>query len=168
MLRIIIIFLLISFTNLISQENFQMPSIKLKTLTGEAFNTKDFNNDGKPFIINFWATWCKSCIQELTTLSELYPEWQKEFGIKIYAISLDDTRSSKRVAPLVKGKKWQFEVLIDENSDFKRAMNINNPPHTLLFNGKGELVWQHNGYAPGDENILLEQIRKILKNETEK
>jgi hypothetical protein len=55
--------------------------------------------------------------------------------------------------------------MLDENSDFKRAMNVNNPPHTFLFNGKGELVLQHNGYAQGDENNLYDEIKKLIAKE---
>lgn len=145
-----------------------VPSVKIKDIKGENIDTKNFNNNGKPFVINFWATWCKPCVMELNTIAELYPEWQKATGVKIYAISVDDTRGSKRVAPYVTSHKWAFEVLLDENSDFKRAMNVNNPPHTFLYNGKGELVWQHNGFAAGDEDELFKQIKKVLEDDSKK
>lgn len=140
----------------------KIPSVKIKNLKGETVNTADFNNDGKPFVISFWATWCKPCLTEMETMSEIYADWQEKTGIKIFAVSIDDSRNSKRVAPFVKGKNWPFDVYLDENSDFKRALNVNNPPHTFLCNGKGEIVWQHNGFAPGDEDELLKQIQSLL------
>ncbi|HPI20088.1 MAG TPA: TlpA disulfide reductase family protein [Candidatus Kapabacteria bacterium] len=146
----------------ISQDVKTIPSASIKNLKNETIDTKTFNNEGKPFVINFWATWCKPCIMELNAISEVYEEWQKETGIKIFAISVDDSRSSKKVAPFVKSRNWKYDSYLDENSDFKRAMNVNNPPHTFLYNGKGELVWQHNGYAPGDEEELYKQIKKLL------
>ncbi len=133
---------------------------KIKNLKGETVNTAELSNNGKPFVVSFWATWCKPCISEMKAINEVYPDWQEQTGVKIFAIAIDDSKSSKNVAPFVKGRKITFDVLLDENSDFKRAMNVNNPPHTFLFNGKGELVWQHTGYAPGDEEELLEQIKK--------
>ena len=99
---------------------------------------------------------------ELNAINEVYEDWQTETGVKIFAISVDDSRSSKKVAPFVKSRNWKYDSYLDENSDFKRAMNVNNPPHTFLYNGKGELVWQHNGYAPGDEEELYKQIKKLL------
>ena len=140
-----------------------LPSVKVKNLKGQMIDTKTFNNDGKPFIINFWATWCKPCLTELKNINEVYEDWQDETGVKIIAISVDDTRNSRKVAPLVRGKGWSYEVYLDENSAFKRAMNVNNPPHTFLVNGKGKIVWQHNGYAPGDEEILYEELLKLLE-----
>jgi cytochrome c biogenesis protein CcmG, thiol:disulfide interchange protein DsbE len=165
---IIILTILFTYSIYSEETNNSLPSVKLKNLLGETIDTKAFSNEGKPFIINFWATWCKSCILELSSINDVYEDWQKETGVKIFAISIDDSRNSKRVAPFVKGRKWNYDVYIDENSDFKRAMNVNNPPHTFLCNGKGEIVWQHNGYAPGDEEELINQVRKIIADEKNK
>jgi peroxiredoxin len=138
-----------------------IPSVAIKTLKGESFNTSSISNDGKPVVISFWATWCKPCIEELNNISEVYPEWQKETGVKIYAVSIDDARTTQRVAPFVNGKKWSYDVLLDPNSDFKRTMNVNMPPHTFLVNGKGEIVWQHVGYVDGNEEELYEEVKKV-------
>ena len=146
-----------------SQNAKVVPSVKIKNLQGEVVGTETLSNDGKPFIINFWATWCKPCLLELSALNDIYPDWQKETGVKIYCISIDDSRNSKKVAPFVKGRNWLFDVFLDENSDFKRAMNVTNPPHSFLYNGKGELVWEHNGYSAGDEEILYNEILKLVK-----
>ncbi len=141
-----------------------VPSVKLKDTKGKPFDTKNMTNDGKPYIINFWATWCKPCIQELVNINETYTQWQKESGIKIYAVSIDDSRNSKRVAPFVNGRGWNYEVLLDVNSDLKRAMNVNNPPHTFLVDGKGNIVWEHNGYAQGDEKTLYKKYKELLES----
>lgn len=142
-----------------------LSNVKVKNLKGENVETKTFSNDGKPMVINFWATWCKPCILELNNIHDVYEKWQNETGVKIIAISIDDVRSSKKVAPFVKGRNWKYEVYLDENGDFRRAMNVNNPPHSFLLNSKGEIVWEHNGYAPGDEEILYEQIKNLLLTE---
>jgi peroxiredoxin len=138
-----------------------VPSVTIKTLKGESFNTASIANDDKPFIISFWATWCKPCIEEMTNISEVYPVWQQETGVKIFAVSIDDARTTQRVAPFVNGKKWSYEFLLDPNSDFKRALNVNMPPHTFLVNGKGEIVWQHVGYIDGNEDELYEELKKL-------
>ena len=137
-----------------------IPSATVQTIEGKKVDTKTFNNDGKPFIINFWATWCAPCKKELNTIADEYPDWQEETGVKLIAISLDDARSAARVAPYVNGQDWDYEIYMDMNADFKRAMNVNNPPQTFVVNGKGEVVWQHVGYAPGDEAELYEQVKK--------
>lgn len=162
-LKKIVLILLISSIS-ISFGQTKLPSVKIKDLNNQQIDTKSFGNDGKPFVISFWATWCKPCLQEMMAMNENFETWQKELGFKLYSISIDDSRNSKKVAPFVKGKDWKFTVLLDENSDFRRAMNVNNPPHTFLVNGKGEIVWSHIGYAPGDEEELLAQYRKLVQD----
>jgi cytochrome c biogenesis protein CcmG/thiol:disulfide interchange protein DsbE len=139
-----------------------IPSVNVKTLDNKTINTSQLGNDGKPMIIDFWATWCKPCVSELNAIAEEYADWQSETGVKLVAISIDDTRTMSTVAPFVNGKGWDYEVYLDSNSDFKRAMNVNNVPHTFLFDGNGKLVAQHNTYAPGDEDNLIEEIRKLV------
>lgn len=139
----------------------KLPNIKVKNLKGAKVSTSDFHNNGKPIVINFWATWCKPCLLELNTIHDLYPDWQKETGVKIIAVSIDDTRNSSKVAPFVRGRNWKYDVYLDENSDLRRALNVNNPPHTFLINGDGEIIWEHNGYAPGDEKVLFKEIKKL-------
>ncbi len=148
---------------LVHAQTTSIPVVKLKTPDGKTVSTASFSNDGKPIIINFWATWCSPCKQELNAMANLYEEWQQETGVKVIAISIDDARNSPKVAPFVKGREWPFEVYIDENSDFKRAMNVNEIPHTFLINGKGEVVLQHKSYAPGDETKLFEEVKKLVE-----
>ena len=139
-----------------------LPDVPLKDLKGNAVRSGTFANDGKPIVISFWATWCKPCIKELMTIHEHYADWQTETGVKLIAISIDDSRNVNKVAPFVNGKGWDYEVYLDENSDFKRAMNVTNVPHTFLLDGKRNIVWQHTSYNPGDEDQLLEQIKKLV------
>lgn len=139
-----------------------VPSIEVKTLEGESFNTKDLNNDGKPFIITFWATWCKPCIKEHDAINDVFEDWVDEIGVKLFAISIDNARSSRQVLPLVNGKNWEFDVLLDENGDLKRAMGVNVPPHTFIVDGKGIIVWQHVGFMDGDEVEYIEVVEQLI------
>lgn len=140
----------------------QLPSVDLKDIAGNTRNTSKFSNDGKPMIIDFWATWCKPCIEELNAINDNYPQWQKETGVKVITISVDDPRTMTRVAPFVNAKGWTYESYLDPNGDFKRAMNVNMPPHTFVLNGNGEVVWQHVGYSEGNEEEVYEVIKKLV------
>jgi len=148
-----------------SEKHSKLPSIEVKTLEGETFNTADISNDGKPIILSFWALWCKPCIKELTTIAEVYDEWVEDTGVKLIAVSIDDARSTAKVGPLVNGNDWDYEVLLDQNSDFKRAMNVNMIPHTFLIDGNGEIVWQHTSFSEGAELELIELVEKLNKGE---
>ncbi len=165
---IIGITILCAFMNSVIAQNSEgrtIPSADVKTVEGKTVNTSKFANDGKPMIISFWATWCKPCKKELDAISENFEQWQKETGVKLIAISIDDSRSSGKVGTDAKSHGWDYEVYIDENQDFKRAMNVNNVPHAFIINGKGEIVWQHNSYAEGDEDLMYEALKKVAKGE---
>jgi len=145
--------------------NRPLPKVDVKTMDGRMVITSTFQNDGKPMVISFWATWCKPCIHELTTIADVYEDWQDETGVKLIAISVDNSRTSGGVLPLVNGKDWDYEVYLDENKDFQRAMGVNLVPHTFVLNGKGEIVWEHTAFTEGSELELIEIIRKVAKGE---
>lgn len=140
-----------------------VPSVDMKDLTGKTINSSELENEGKPFVINFWATWCSPCKRELDNISEVYEEWQEETGVKIYAISIDDARRARQVKPHVDASGWDYEVLLDENSDFRRAMNVSNPPYTFVVDGNGKIAYQHIGYSDGDEEELYEKIKELVE-----
>jgi peroxiredoxin len=140
----------------------KLPSIDLKTASGEPFNTANISNDGKPIILSFWALWCKPCIKELNTISYEYEDWQEETGVKLVAVSIDDARSSAKVKPFADGNDWDYDILLDINGDFKRAMNVNMIPHTFILDGDGRVVWQHTSFSEGGELQLIDNVRKII------
>jgi len=143
-----------------------IPSVDIKTLNGEVFNTSAIDNEGKPMIISFFALWCKPCMRELTAINDVYTDWQDETGVKLVAISIDDARSSANVKPTVDGNGWEYEFYSDPNGDFKRAMGVNMIPHVFIVDGNKKVVYQHTSYAEGGENELYEIVKKVAKGES--
>ena len=140
----------------------QIPSVQLKDMNGKSVNTAQLGFDG-PVVISFWATWCSPCKRELNTIQELYEDWQLETGVNLVAVSIDDEKTKNSVPTYVNGKGWEYLVLMDPNGDFKRAMGVNNVPHTFLIDSDGTIIYSHNNYMPGDEEKLYEEIKKVAK-----
>jgi cytochrome c biogenesis protein CcmG, thiol:disulfide interchange protein DsbE len=139
----------------------KLPAVQLVDMEGNPVNTAELGFNG-PIVISFWATWCSPCKRELNTIHEVYADWQEETGVNLVAVSIDDEKTKNSVPVYVNGKLWEYLVLMDPNHDFKRAMGVNNVPHTFLINKDGEIVYSHNNYAPGDEETLYKEILKLV------
>ena len=162
-INIIVFYSLVASMFIFGQDNStisKIPNIDIKLLNGKTTNIYKLLESG-PLLMDFWATWCKPCKKELNTIAEVYDDWQEEFGVKLIAISIDDTRSMSKVAPYVNSSDWDYEVYLDSNSDLKRAMGVSTVPHTFLINGEGKIVWNHKGYIDGDEEELYEQLQHL-------
>jgi cytochrome c biogenesis protein CcmG/thiol:disulfide interchange protein DsbE len=149
----------LSLSKLMAQNN--LPDVRIKTLTGNEINFNSLSAKGDTaIVVSLWATWCILCINELESINEQYEELQKETPFKLVAISVDDSRTSSRVKSFVAGRGWDFPIYLDVNSDLKRALNINDVPHILVIK-KGKIVYQHNGYVPGNEIELFEKLKSL-------
>lgn len=141
----------------------ELPSVELKTLSGESVNIREYIDNGKITVLNFWATWCGPCKQELNNISDIYEYWQDDYNMELVAISIDDSRNTGKVKSMVNGSAWDFKILLDTNRDLQRALNFQMPPYTVLTDQEGKIVSVHSGYKPGDEYILEDQIKALVK-----
>ena len=146
------------FSVILTAQN-NIPNTQLRTLEGRSTNLQDISQNNDLIIVSLWATWCAPCKNELDAISEVYNDWQDETNVKLFAISVDDARTVKRVRPLINGKDWDFEILLDTNNDLKRALGVSTVPFTFIIKN-GTIVYKHLGYTPGSEDELYEEIKK--------
>ncbi|MCH5242010.1 MAG: TlpA family protein disulfide reductase [Muribaculaceae bacterium] len=140
----------------------QLPSVQLKDVNGKTIDTATLSNDGKPFVISFFATWCKPCLRELRAINEYYADWQDETGMKLIAISTDEAQNVHKVKPLVDSEGFEYDVLLDSNQDLQRALGIQMIPYVMIIDGDGNIVETRNGYTDGSENHIIEKIRELV------
>lgn len=138
----------------------EFPSVDLKSLESETISTSSFNEQDKLYVFSFWATWCAPCIQELEAISEVYEDWKTQINVEIIAVSTDDSRTQKRVKPLVSGKGWAYTILLDTNQDLKRRLSIANIPYLVVVKN-GKIVFIQNGHTPGAEDELLAKLKSL-------
>lgn len=101
-------------------------------------------------------------MNELTNLSDEIGDWDAGFPLRIYAVSIDDSRSLQRAIALFRGSGWDGIVpLFDTKGNLRRALNVSGVPHVFVYDKEGKLSYTHIGYRPGDEIELLEQVRKL-------
>jgi len=166
-MRTIILLLILQIISISSISAQQIPSVQLRDINGKTVNTATLRNEGKPFIICFFAGWCKPCLLELEAIHEVYGDWQKETGVKLIAISIDDAQNSLKVGPDARAKGWKYEILLDPNADFRRALGGNLIPAVFVVDGNGKITSSRTGYNNGAEKRLIEEVRKLLNPKKE-
>jgi len=134
-----------------------IPNIYVNDFEGDKTKLFDIIDDDKITVISLWATWCVPCIKELDAITEVYDNWKEELDFKLIAVSVDDSRSVRRARALVNGKAWPYEIYLDSNQDFKRALGTSFIPQTLIVKNR-KILYQHTGYQPGDEDYLFEKL----------
>lgn len=140
----------------------ELPNMTLKNLDGTDVNIQDISKNDQIVIVSLWATWCVPCINELDAISEVWDTWQKETNVKLYAISVDDARSVRRVRPMINGKSWDYDFLLDTNNDLRRVLGAATVPLTMVVKNN-KILYRHSGYTPGAEDELYEKVVKYSK-----
>ncbi|WP_299099116.1 TlpA disulfide reductase family protein [uncultured Winogradskyella sp.] len=159
MKKLLVFFCFAIFSSISIAQN-DLPNADLTTLEGKSITLDDATNEDGITIVSLWATWCVPCIKELDAINDVYEDWQDETNVELLAVSVDDSRTVKRVKSLVNGKDWDYTVLLDTNSDLKRALNASSIPLTILVKD-GKIVYEHSGYSPGAESELYEKIKEL-------
>jgi thiol-disulfide isomerase/thioredoxin len=161
MKTIIISFLLLCNSVLLFSQDV-IPNLQLESLDGKRVELKDISKNDQLVVVSLWATWCVPCKNELDAINDVYQDWVDETNVKLYAVSVDDSRTVKRVKPMVNGKGWEFDILLDTNSDLKRQLNTSTIPLVLLVKNN-KILYRHSGYTPGSEKELFEKIKEFSK-----
>jgi len=137
----------------------KLPNITITDLQGKPVSIVDAVGTGKVTVLSFWATWCSPCKRELDAITELYPNWVDNYNMQLLAISIDNARMLSQVKPLIEEKGWEFRVLMDSKQDLQHALEFQAIPQTFVIDKDGNIIYQHEGYTPGDEF----ELEKVLK-----
>lgn len=133
------------------------PDFALRSLGNE--NLRLSEHLGEVVVINFWATWCGPCRQEMPLLDELYNKYRLA-GLVLLSVNLDDNLD--RATQMARTLKVSYPVLIDERKDVSRAYQVGTLPLTVLIDREGVVRYVSEGYKPGYEKRYADKLRELL------
>ncbi len=134
------------------------------------FRLRDLDNKERTFselkgenltIVDFWATWCRPCLRAIPELNMIYDIYTDK-GVGIIGINCDGPRSASKVIPLSRSLQIQYPVLRDMDATVMKRLNLSAFPTLVLAGSRGEVLWIHEGFVPGDEELIKEKIDKYL------
>ncbi len=134
------------------------PDFALKSSTGENLRLSEYRGD--VVMINFWATWCGPCRQEMPLLDELYSRYQR-VGFNLLGVNIDD--DSRRAMRMIEELGVNFPVLFDARKEVSELYEVDAMPVTIIVDREGTVRYVHHGYKPGYEDKYLNQIRSLLR-----
>jgi peroxiredoxin len=134
------------------------PDFTLRSMDGSNLRLQE--QRGQVVMINFWATWCGPCRQEMPHLSRLYDKYRSA-GFVLLGVNVDDNARKATDAANKLGLK--FPILLDSDKTVSRMYDLDTMPTTLLLDRNGRVRFVHNGYIAGYENLYEKQIRELLK-----
>ena len=134
------------------------PDFALKSATGENLRLSEYRGD--VVMINFWATWCGPCRQEMPLLNELFNRYQR-VGFNLLGVNIDD--DSRRAMQMVEDLGVNFPVLFDETKEVSKLYQVEAMPVTVIVDREGTVRYVHHGYKPGYEEHYLTEIRTLLR-----
>lgn len=143
---------------LAAQPNAPAPDFTLSTLKGSAMRLQE--QRGNVVLVNFWATWCGPCREEMPHLNRLYDKY-RALGFTVMAVSIDDDPA--KAASMASKLGLNFPVLFDADKKVSRQYDLKAMPYTVIVDRDGRVRHLHRGYQSGYENTYDQQIRALLK-----
>ncbi|MFY0685690.1 MAG: TlpA family protein disulfide reductase [Cyclobacteriaceae bacterium] len=157
-MRLIISALFISITTIGLAQN--ISHLSLKNLDNQQVDFESIRGE-KLTVIDFWTTWCKPCRKAIPELNKLF-ETYKDQGVNIVGLSCDGPRSVSKVRPVSNSLQISYPVLLDTGSELMTELNLSAFPSLIITNNKGEVLYTHEGFTPGDEIEIKENIEALL------
>lgn len=130
----------------------------LTSLAGKPVALSQFK--GNVVLVNFWATWCGPCQQEMPLLDQMYKKY-KPAGFTLLGVNVD--KELPAVKELLARKPVSFTVLLDPENTVSRAYRVADMPSSVIIDRKGVVRFVHRGYRPGDENAYQDHIRQLIR-----
>jgi thiol-disulfide isomerase/thioredoxin len=145
-------------TTLVSASTNTAPNFTLPSRGGDMVSLDQLK--GQVVMINFWASWCGPCRQEMPLLDQMYKRYSP-LGFTLLGVNVE--ANTKDAEKLLASVPVSFPVLFDQENKVSKMYDVNAMPSTVFIDRKGNVRYLHRGYKAGDEGEYLNQIRALLK-----
>jgi cytochrome c biogenesis protein CcmG, thiol:disulfide interchange protein DsbE len=132
----------------------------LQDIDGNSVKMSELLKKG-PVFLQFWATWCVPCKEEMKVLNELYTKY-KDSGFVYVAVSIDDQKTSSKVKPFIESKGYKFITVFDSDKSVFSNYGGQDPPFSVFVDKKGNVIKTYSGYIQGDDAKLETDIKNAL------
>jgi peroxiredoxin len=139
---------------------FEAPDFALRSSLGENLRLSEYR--GQVVMLNFWATWCGPCRQEMPLLEDIYGRYEPA-GFSLLAINLDEENAD--ALDMASDLGVTFPLLFDDEKTVSRLYDIRAMPMTVLIDRDGRVRHVHQGYRPGYESRYLDEVRSLLRED---
>lgn len=136
----------------------EAPDFTLKSHSGENIKLSEYR--GQIVLINFWASWCGPCRQEMPELEKLYKKYSK-LGVTIFGVNVEENINDAK--NVVTNSKLSFPVLFDTENVVSQLYNVTGMPTTIIVDRDGNMRYLHRSYKPGDENQYRTWIKQLIR-----
>jgi peroxiredoxin len=150
--------LVLALPALAGSEGGPAPSFTLAARSGQAVSLAQYK--GQVVMINFWASWCGPCRQEMPLLESIYKKYNK-MGFTLLGVNVEP--NSQAANDWLKATPVSFPILYDSDSKVSKLYDVAGMPSTVIIDRAGKLRVLHRGYKPGDENEYMDNIRTLIR-----
>jgi peroxiredoxin len=134
------------------------PAFSLASQAGPKIDLSSLK--GQVVLINFWASWCGPCRQEMPVLEQINKRY-KALGVTLLGVNVEP--DSSNAAGWLKATPVSFPILFDTDSKVSKLYDVAGMPNTVILDRKGTVRFVHRGYKPGEENEYMDQIRTLAR-----
>lgn len=140
----------------------QEPDFRLRDIDNQWQEYPDLKGKNLT-IIDFWATWCQPCIRSIPLLNEMAQEFEDK-GVNFIGVSIDGPRNQSKIKPFLQSMGVEYPVIRDIDSELMSDLGVTAVPTLLIYDSNGDLIFFHEGFRPGDEDVIKNHIEEHLNH----
>lgn len=148
------------FISIITLTQAQSLNYDVKDINNQWINLEKLSGE-KLTVIDFWATWCKPCVNALPKINQLSKDFENK-GVNFIGVNVDGPRNQAKVKPFSQSMNLSYPVILDPDKEILSELNASVLPTLIILDSKNKEVYRHEGFSSGDEKMIKEKLEALL------